>query len=54
MKTKFITALEGLLSMDAKKALLLSTAEIEKRYDCAKTCANYVKQALKYILSNKA
>jgi len=53
MKTKFTTALEGLLSMDAKEALLLSATEIEKRYDCAKTCANYVRQALKYILSKK-
>jgi hypothetical protein len=54
MKTKFVTALEGLLSMEPKKALALSAIEIEKRFDCAKTCANYARQALKYILSSKA
>lgn len=50
MKTKFITALEGLLSMEPKKALEVSANEIEKRFNCA----NYVRQALKYILSSKA
>ena len=51
--TKFITALDGLLSMDIKEALSLSGKEVAKRYNCATTCANYAIQALKYILANK-
>jgi len=51
--TKFITALDSLLSMNPKEALSLSCKDIEKKYNCARTCVNYAIQALKYILANK-
>ncbi len=51
MKTKFVNALDDLLAMDPKESLMLTGKEVARKYDCATTCANYVIQALKYILS---
>lgn len=52
--TKFTKALEGLLSMPSKEALSLTSKEVQNKYNCASTCANYVIQAVKYFFSNKS